>query len=73
MFFQFFYLNGEVEIGEGKTVSEAFANLGYGGGAIRALDFYRTVESEDADTSPYAFENGHWVNKSIETQLSQES
>lgn len=65
MFFQFFWLDGTTEIGNGDSVADAFAHLGYGGGAINALDFYREVESADADTGPYIFENGQWINREI--------
>jgi hypothetical protein len=37
----------DVEFGYGRDVADAFSRLGYGGGAARALDFWREVDSED--------------------------
>jgi hypothetical protein len=42
--FRFYFLDGKVEEGEGETVADAFRRLGYGGGAINALDFYEEVK-----------------------------
>lgn len=42
-FFRFYWLDGYQSFGEGRDVAEAFSLLGYGGGAIGALDYYETV------------------------------
>lgn len=38
--FIFYFLSGNCEKSEGNSVSEAFSKLGYGSGAVSALDFY---------------------------------
>lgn len=38
--FIFHWLDGKVEEQKANSVSEAFMLLGYGSGAIRALDYY---------------------------------
>jgi hypothetical protein len=42
--FRFHWKDGTTETGLGKTIPEAFKGLGYGGGAIAALDHYEVVE-----------------------------
>jgi len=42
--FEFHWLDGKIEIGEGTSVSDAFSRLGYGGGAIAALDYFKEIE-----------------------------
>lgn len=37
--------SGRIDEGYGRDVADAFSRLGYGGGAIRALDYYETVQS----------------------------
>lgn len=44
--FKFVWLDKKEEIGEGINVADAFTNLGYGTGAIRALDYYREIKEE---------------------------
>lgn len=73
MYYQFFWFDGKVSIGVGNTEPEAFAHLGYGRGAIRALDFCRKVDSLDASTHPYYYEQGQWVNKDIEAKCRQQT
>jgi hypothetical protein len=38
--FIFHWLGGKSEPGKGTSVSDAFIKLGYGAGAMRALDYY---------------------------------
>ncbi len=38
--FTIFWLTGESEVIEGETISEAMNSAGYGGGSVRAIDFY---------------------------------
>jgi len=45
--FTLFWLTGEYEILKGNTLSEAMNNSGYGGGSIRALDFYANGDERD--------------------------
>lgn len=46
--FRFHWLTGYIEEGEGYDVADAFRRLGYGGDAIRALDWYEQIDlSED--------------------------
>jgi|BioPla2DNA2_1021312.scaffolds.fasta_scaffold391328_1 hypothetical protein len=42
--FRFFWLNGDIDEAYGYDVAHAFSNLGYGGGAVRALDYYEEVK-----------------------------
>jgi len=42
--FRFHWLDGKVEEGEGFSVSDAFMRLGYGSGAMRALDWWEEVK-----------------------------
>jgi len=42
--FRFHFLDrSKTEDGIGKDVADAFRNLGYGGGAIRAVDYYEEI------------------------------
>jgi len=41
--FKFHWLDGKTEVGKGVNVSDAFTHLGYGAGAIRALDWYEEL------------------------------
>lgn len=41
--YRFYWRDGKVEEGEGTTVADAFTRLGYGAGALSALDYYETV------------------------------
>lgn len=42
--FKFYWLGGEIEEGEGISVSDAFTRLGYGHGAMKALDYYEEIK-----------------------------
>lgn len=48
--FRFHRLDGTVVEGDGRTVAAALARLGHGGGALRALDRWETVQPHDAYT-----------------------
>lgn len=39
----FHWLDGKQDIGEGQDEADAFTKLGYGGGAVRALDWVERV------------------------------
>ena len=41
--FKFYWLDGSVNEGEGLDEADALRRLGYGAGAIRALDYYKRV------------------------------
>lgn len=41
---KFYWFDGKVEVGIGETVKDAFTSLGYGAGAVRALDYYEEVK-----------------------------
>ena len=45
--FIFHWLDGKSEEGTGEGVADAFRNLGYGEGAIRALDYYDEFSLND--------------------------
>jgi len=38
--YKFHWLDGKETIGFGENVSNAFAKLGFGNGALRSLDYY---------------------------------
>ncbi len=42
--YRFHWSYGETEEGWGKDVADAFTRLGYGAGAIRALDYYEVIK-----------------------------
>lgn len=48
--YRFIWNDGKENTGTGETPEQAFTNLGYGAGAIRALDYYEKVKDEDNDT-----------------------
>ena len=41
--FRFHWLDGRIEEGDGNDVTDAFRSLGYGGGAMRALDWWEEI------------------------------
>jgi hypothetical protein len=49
-----YWLHGKLEKITGESISDAFNKAGYGGGAIRALDFYEQNETP----------TWHWDNQS---------
>ena len=61
--FTFYWLDGQKDVGKGHSVADAFSRLGYGGGALAALDFY----SEGSDDDEYYFnkEEGAWRSKGV--------
>jgi hypothetical protein len=42
--FRLFWLDKTMEDIEGNDIADAFRRAGYGGGAIRALDYYKEVK-----------------------------
>lgn len=52
--FRLHWLDGKVEIVRGEGIANAFNKAGYGGGAIRALDYYEEV-SKSGNTNGAAF------------------
>lgn len=42
--FIFYWLDRESEEGEGYSVADAFTRLGYGAGALKALDYFEEVK-----------------------------
>lgn len=42
-----FWLTGKSEIIKGNDIADAFLHAGYGGGAIRAVDFYDTGDKRE--------------------------
>ena len=41
--YRFYWLDGTTNEGEGRDVADAFTRLGYGAGAIRALDYHKEI------------------------------
>jgi len=46
-YYRFYWLDGKEDDGIGETVSEAFTYLGYGGGTVQALDYYKEITKEE--------------------------
>lgn len=42
--FQFYWLDGKMDEAKGETVDEALTSLGYGGGSIAALDYWKEIK-----------------------------
>lgn len=57
--FTLFWLTGDYEIIKGESISDAFRRSGYGGGALRALDFH----AEGDIRNEYEYINGRWTKK----------
>lgn len=45
--FTLFWLTGQREVVQGRDIAEAVSRAGYGGGALRALDFYANGINDD--------------------------
>lgn len=56
--YTFYWLDGSKSVSKGYSVQEAFSRLGYGGGAINALDFYT---EDDKDMYEYDKNFKQWV------------
>lgn len=56
--FTLYWLDGKRELVRGPTPAEAMSRAGYGGGALRALDFYA-----DGDDTSYQFVDKRWSKK----------
>lgn len=56
--FTLYWLDGKREVVQGRTAAEAMTLAGYGGGAVRALDFYANGEDTDYRWVP---ESRKWV------------
>ena len=61
--FTLFWLTGKSEIVKGNKPNEAMMNAGYGGGAVRALDFY--AEGDKRDEYVWNKERHSWISKKI--------
>ena len=44
--YRFYWKTGETDEGEGTSPADALTHLGYGGGAVRALDYYKDITNE---------------------------
>ncbi|MHB9148338.1 MAG: hypothetical protein ACYC2U_08260 [Candidatus Amoebophilus sp.] len=42
--FRFYWLDGKTEESRGYTAADAFTRLGYGAGAIAALDYWKEIK-----------------------------
>ena len=49
--FRLYWLDGKTEIVEGDGPADAMNRAGYGGGAVRALDYYEEINEEDRPES----------------------
>lgn len=47
--FRLYWLSGDTEIVRGATIADAMNQAGYGGGAVRALDFFKEGEEQTYD------------------------
>lgn len=59
--YTFYWKTGDREVFEGNSPADALNNAGYGGGALRALDFYASGESDDYEWNK---DKREWVKKS---------
>lgn len=41
--YRFYWLDGRTNEGEGVSVADAFRRLGFGAGAMPALDYYKEI------------------------------
>ena len=44
--YRFFWLDGKIDEHEGENAADAISKLGYGQGALRALDYWKIKEEE---------------------------
>lgn len=56
-YFTLYWIGGRREVIKGETIEAAFTAKGYGGGAIRAIDWY----SDRADDTHYYTKKDGWV------------
>lgn len=54
--FTFYWLDGKRQVFEGRHPADALNRAGYGGGALRALDFCAKGDNHD-----YVWSAGAWV------------
>ena len=50
--FRLHWLGGKTEVISGTDITDAFRRAGYGGGSIRALDYYDEIEPVTPDKKP---------------------
>lgn len=50
--FIFYWLDGKIDRSQGETVQEAFTALGYGNGALRALDHWEELKEDATKKEP---------------------
>ena len=67
MNYTFYWLTGRREVLQGSDPANALNRAGYGGGAVRALDFYA-----EGDDDRYAWLDGKWHNIEIMAELEPE-
>lgn len=48
--YRFVWRDGSVSTGKGKTPEQALANLGYGAGAVAALDYWEEINHDPTNT-----------------------
>jgi hypothetical protein len=47
--YRFHWLDGKVQDGKGKSASDALTRLGYGNGALKALDYWESLDDEEIE------------------------
>lgn len=47
--YRFHWLDGKVQDGKGKSPADALTRLGYGNGAIKALDYWESFDDEEIE------------------------
>jgi hypothetical protein len=62
--FRLYWLSGDTDTVTGSTIADAMNSAGYGGGAVRALDFYQQGE---AQTYHWDNSKGGWI-KNLEPE-----
>lgn len=48
--FRFHWRDGKTSEGDGETVEDAFTRLGYGAGAVAALDYHERMDGQPRTT-----------------------
>ena len=61
--FTLYWRDGKREVVQGRTIAEAMTLSGYGGGAVRALDFYASGDDHNYTWVP---DERDWTRNEVE-------
>ena len=68
--FTLYWLDGKREVVEGSGIADAMTRAGYGGGAVRALDFHAKGECSD---SVWDAKEKKWKSKRVQDALRRDA